>query len=189
MSKKSIALFLLMILFSCSTKNINPNTTSIQLELGKLEKFVDLEKRLNAVEVTRNHYVDISEGIYPYIKNHTFKISKDFMLSPEKGIELRKNYYYTDDNEVKLIFYKWSDVNSAETPKNKFKQIFNNLEKEITSKLGPSSSKNIESKKTKSDDTFRDDIKWQNSEIKVYMFRFGDRQNSFNEINVAVYKD
>lgn len=189
MRKESIALFFLMILFSCSTKNINPNTTSIQLGIGKLDNFIALEKGLNSVEVTRNHYVDISEGIYPYIKNHTFKISKDFMSSPEEGIELRKNYYYTDDNEVRLIYYTWSDVNSAETPKNKFKQIFNNLEKEITNKLGESSSKNIESKKTKSDDTFRDDIKWENSEIKVYMFRFGDRLNSFNEINVAVYKD
>lgn len=44
MSKKSTALFFLMILFSCSTKNINPNTTSIQLELGKLEKLLISKK-------------------------------------------------------------------------------------------------------------------------------------------------
>ena len=188
---KRIAYILLStILFSCSsTKELNPKTTSIELQLGKLEKFIILENQHNSVEVTRHHFVDISENIYPFIKNHDFEISKDFMFMPERNVELRTNYYYTKENDVKLIFYTWTKSDTSEVHKKLFRQIFEKLESEITNKLGKYSAKNIESKTTKSDETFRDDIKWDNSEVNVYMYRFGDKRNSFNEINLVIYKD
>ena len=180
---------LIIVAISCSSiKSVNEKTTNVELELGNIDKFISLENKLNSKDVTKKHYVDVSEGIYPYIKNHTFDIPKEFVNYPEHGIELRK-CYYSQNNEVKLILYEWKQMDTTEVPKSKFKSIFQQLEKYISSKLGSNSSKNIESKTVKDDETYRDDVKWENSEIKAYLFRFGDRENRYNEIRLAVYKD
>jgi hypothetical protein len=191
----------LMIFNSCnSAKNKNSKTEEnlipvaektidIEISLSKIEKYIDFEKRINSEDVTRDYFVDIGESIYPFIKNHSFEIPKEFKFTPETSIELTKSYYYTKDGSVKLVLYEWNKKDTATIDNRKFKSIFINLEKIITAKIGQYSSKKIESDKIKNDKTYRDDIKWKNSELNAYLFRFGDRNNDYNQIRLAIYKD
>ena len=190
-----------MIINSCnSAKNKNSKTEEnlipvaektidIDISLSKIEKYIDFEKRINSEDVTRDYFVDIGESIYPFIKNHSFEIPKEFKFTPETSIELTKSYYYTKDGSVKLVLYEWNKKDTATIDNRKFKSIFINLEKIITSKIGQYSSKKIESDKINNDKTYRDDIKWKSSELNAYLFRFGDRNNDYNQIRLAIYKD
>lgn len=177
---------------SKTEENVIPvakKTIDIDVSLGKMQKYIDIEKSINSEDVTRDYFVDIGEGIYPFIKNHSFEIPKEFKFIPEPSIELSKSYYYTKDGSVKLILYEWNKMDTATVDNRKFKSIFINLEKIITAKIGQHSSKKIESDKLKNDETFRDDMKWKSSELNAYLFRFGDRNNDYNQIRLAIYKD
>lgn len=164
-------------------------TIDIDISLGKIEKYIVIEKKLNSKDVTRDYFVDISESIYPYIKNHSFEIPKEFEFSPETSIELSKSYYYTKEGDVKLILFEWNKKDTTTVDKKKFKSIFVNLEKRISEKIGQYSSKKIVSEKVKNDKTYRDEVKWKSTELNAYLFRFGDRNNKYNQIRLAIYKD
>lgn len=182
-------LFIYFLVISCASVKIKPETTNIKLELGKIDEFVKYEKNLKSIDKTRNYFVDVSDGIYPYMKSHSFEIPKEFINKPENGIQVLKRYYYLKDGNVKMIFFEWSEAEKTKKSNRKFKKIFEKLEIEITKQLGEKSFKNLESKITKDENTFRDDIKWENSKLKAYMFRFGDNENRHNEINLAIYID
>lgn len=189
--KKSTLSFLIFTIFlfavSCATIKINPNTTNIKLELGSIDKFEKYEAEIKSIDKTRDYFVDVSEDIYPFIKNHNFEIPKEFISKPETEIQILKRYYYTKDGDVKMIFYEWSESVSSNNSNKKFTKIFEQLETEFTKQLGENSFKNLESKMIKNDSTYRDDLRWENSKLKAYMYRFGDNDNRHNEINLVIY--
>ena len=43
---------------------VGEKTLNIELSLGKIEKYVEIEKQLKSEDVTRNYFVDIDESIY-----------------------------------------------------------------------------------------------------------------------------
>ena len=169
--------------------SIDEKTINIGIDLGKIDEYIDIEKKQNSIDVTRNYFVNVSEGIYPYIKNHKFEIPKEFESLTEKSIELRKSYYYIKNGDVKLILYEWNVADTSKVEKEKFKSIFLNIERKVTEKIGQPFSKNMKSDKIRNDKTFRDEVKWQSSELNAYLFRFGDRKNKYNQIRLALYKD
>src|SRR5690606_24706007 len=138
--KKSTLSFLIFTIFlfavSCTTIKINPNTTNIKLELGSIDKFEKYEAEIKSIDKTRDYFVDVSEDIYPFIKNHNFEIPKEFISKPETEIQILKRYYYTKDGDVKMIFYEWSESVSSNNSNKKFTKIFEQLETEITKQLG-----------------------------------------------------
>lgn len=168
---------------------VDGKTLDIDLSLGKIEKYIEIENKLKSKDITRDYFVDIGESIYPYIKNHSFEIPKEYEFSPESSIELNKSYYFIKNGDVKLILYEWNKKDTANIDERKFKSIFINLEKKITETLGPTLSKKIKSRKIRNDKTYRDEIKWKSSELNAYLFRFGDRNNSYNQIRLAIHKD
>lgn len=168
---------------------VDEKTLDIDLSLGKIEKYIEIENKLKSKDITRDYFVDIGESIYPYIKNHSFEIPKEYEFSPESSIEFNKSYYFIKNGDVKLILYEWNKKDTANIDERKFKSIFINLEKKITEKLGTTLSKKIKSRKIRNDKTYRDEIKWKSSELNSYLFRFGDRNNSYNQIRLAIYKD
>lgn len=170
-----------------SLSKINSDTT-IEVKLGSIGDFIEYEKSLNSEDITRDYFVDISEGIYPFIKNHKFEIPKEYKSNPQQNIVLKKSYYYNSQGEVKLIYYQWNETNNYEKSNEVFEKIFNEVRNNITKQIGSPSEINLESKTINDDSTFRDDIKW-NSSHNVYMFRFGDNENRHNEINLVIYKD
>jgi hypothetical protein len=129
------------------------------------------------------------EKVFIRILNHSFEIPKEYEFSSESSIEFNKSYYFIKNGDVKLILYEWNKKDTANIDERKFKSIFINLEKKITEKLGPTLSKKIKSRKIRNDKTYRDEIKWKSSELNAYLFRFGDRNNSYNQIRLAIYKD
>ncbi|MBA5791541.1 hypothetical protein H1R17_12745 [Flavobacterium sp. xlx-214] len=176
-------------LSGCSSlSKINGETTNVEVKLGNIDDFVKYEKSVNSEDITRNYFVDVSEGIYPFIKNHKFEIPKEYKSNPQQNIVLTKCYYYNSQGEVKLIYYQWNEKNNYEKSNEVFEKIFYEVRSNITKQIGSPSEINLESKTINDDSTFRDDIKW-NSSHNVYMFRFGDNENRHNEINLVIYKD
>jgi len=189
-STLTIIIFTIVIfIVSYNSIKIDSKTTNISLELGGIDKFTKYETEIKSIDKTRNYFVDVSKNIYPYIKNHIFEIPKEFISKPETKIQILKRYYYTKDGEVKMIFYEWSESVRTNNSNKKFKKVFEQLENEIIKQLGENSFKNLESQLTQDDSTFRDDIKWENSELKAYLFRFGDNESRHNEINLVIYKN
>lgn len=189
-STLSILAFTILSFFvSCASITIKTETTDVKLELGTIEKFISYENQIKSVDKTRNYLVDVSEDIYPYMKNHEFEIPKEFTSIPESGIQILKRYYYLKNGNVKMIFIEWSETVRDKNSNKKFEKIFEQLEKNISEQLGKSSFKNLESKTVNDNNTYRDDVKWENSKLNAYMFRFGDNENRHNEINLVLYID
>ena len=79
-----IAAIIVFLIYSCNSfKNntaktnetllpVAEKTINIEISLGQIEKFLDIEKEQHSIDVTRDYLVDVSEGIYPFIKNHKF---------------------------------------------------------------------------------------------------------------------
>lgn len=191
--KKSTFSILILTIFvfciSCTSIKIAPETTNAKLELGSIDQFVSYEKQINSIDQTRDYLVDVSEGIYPFMKNHNFEIPKEFISMPESKIQILKRYYYLKNGDVKMIFIEWSEKVRDENANKKFEKIFEQLESKISEQLGNSSFKNLESKIVKNDETYRDGVKWQNAKLNAYLFRFGDNENRHNEINLVLYID
>jgi hypothetical protein len=184
-----LILTILLFAVSCASIKIDPNTTSVKLELGSIDKFEKYEAEIKSIDKTRDYFVDVSEDIYPFIKNHNFEIPKEFISKPETEIQILKRYYYTKNGDVKMIFYEWSESVRANNSNKKFKKIFELLETEITKQLGKNSFKNLASETVNDGSTYRDDVKWENSKLKAYMYRFGDSENRHNEINLVIYME
>ena len=184
-----IIILISLIFLTCGSKKwIADKTVNMDLSLQNINYYISLESQRHAQDVTRDYFVDVSEEIYPFIKNHHFEIPKEFVSAPQAGIEHRNSYYYTKDGDVKLILYHWNEANDTKSPTGTFQLIFSKLESNLESILGPNTYKNLESRFIKTDRTFRDDVKWENGLTKAYLFRFGDKANFHNEIILAVYK-
>lgn len=182
-------LSIVLLLGGCSSLNkINGNTTNIEVKLVSIDDFIKYEKSVNSEDITRNYFVDVSEGIYPFIKDHKFEIPKEYKLNPQQNITLKRSYYYNIQGEVKLIYYQWNETNNFEKSNEIFEKIFYKVTSNITKQIGSPSEINLESKTINDDSIFRDDIKW-NSSQNVYMFRFDDNENRHNELNLVIYKD
>lgn len=187
--KRYISVLLLVIISSCSSlRKGEKDITAIKIEVGKIDDFIALEKKYGSTDITRDYLVKVSEGIYPYWNNHQFEIRKEYRRKLKDDIELEISYYYTKEGDVKLILYKWS-YTSSKTDDLKFDSLVKRIENHISKKISPPSHKFIEGITEKEGETYRDEIKWENTETKAYLFRFGIKPNKFNEINLAVYKD
>jgi hypothetical protein len=77
----SSLIILMIIAYSCDlqkNKNsqvdddlifVDEKTLDIDLSLGKIEKYIEIESKLKSKDITRDYFVDIGESIYPYIKS------------------------------------------------------------------------------------------------------------------------
>lgn len=119
-----------------SLSKINGNTTNIEVKLGSIDDFIKYEKSVNSEDITRNYFVDVSEGIYPFIKDHKFEIPKEYKLNPQQNITLKRSYYYNIQGEVKLIYYQWNETNNFEKSNEIFEKIFYKVTSNITKQIG-----------------------------------------------------
>ena len=152
-----------------------------------LEKVIDFEKSINSIDVTRNYFTSVGEGIYP--NKRKFKL--------EKPIEYRRiecpyfrteiNYYYTkSDNLVRAILFEWNEFKEsddifAESMSNEqknevFREKFLKIETVMTNLLGNPTHRELTPHR----------VKWTNEKtLNAYLFTF----TNFRQIRLAIYKE
>lgn len=177
------AFSLLFIFVGCkSQSNFEPKEVEfIDTNFHNLKTYLLFEKNANSKDASYDHFVEISESICPnFYKYNLKKESKRFTRADQSKFISYASYYYDKKKNVKLIFYEW-DFNGSN---NDFKKEFDSIANFLNSRIGQYDFKNFEADGL--NETSRDDIKWEKTKTKAYLFRF---KNNFNQICLAIYKD
>jgi len=185
MKKLKLTITIVFLCFiSCKTHiSLRTNKVNyIDTNLYSLKYYLQYENLIKSKDISINRYIDISENIYPYIKNHKLQIAKTF-LRDDEDFNLTVKYYFNKNKKVKLILYEWNKKNINSDFETKFENIIEFLNRQI----GIYDIKKIEiEEESFNTKTLRDDVKWQTKDTKAYLFRF---KNNFNQIRLAIYKD
>lgn len=199
--KTPIVCSILIILFlvSCaSNKHIFSKERFSNFEQLKINEATAAELRIGSKDITPTHLISIGEGIYPNVNKYELETPKTFKRF-EKSFEIEVEYFYTAiDSSVKVILYQWDDLRGTNTlfenDKNlskkfdAFQNKFNQLSERLSKELGMPTQKNIEQGKS-GDATFRDDFKWKNQNgLNAYLFMFGNNNNGYRQIRLAIYR-
>lgn len=165
-----------------------------------LSKAVKYEKGIGSTDVTPNHLIKIGEGIYPNRRGFELATPKTFTRKEKPFFEFEVEYFYVpQDSVVKVILYEWNkQVNSNLDPFEEksekeldkmytaFQKKFEYLRKELIKRLGEPTQ--IEINSESGQPNFRDDIKWLNNDgLNAYLFMFGNNQNEYRQIRLAIY--
>lgn len=161
---------------------------------------IQLEKQKHSKDITPDYLIGIGEGIYPNKNKYTLATPKTYEVKERPNFKLETEYFYAvNDSLVKVILYQWDDLRKKnayffkeENYTRKFKAFqtkFDNLTSKLIKEFGEPISKNIEQGKIK-DETFRDDLKFKRGDgMNAYLFMFGNDNNGYRQIRLAIYKD
>jgi len=200
--KKLIKIFIIFLVFcSCSTVKSGFKNPVLFVDTNlSLQEALNIEKGNKAKDVSPDYFVGLGESIYPNINNYKLEIPKSFSRIEKPNFICQVDYYYTKvDSSVKVILYEWSNLSNddffeqrenltkEERIYSKFREKFEVLIRSIENELGPPTSINLESKSQLTD--FRDDVHWQNTKNKnVYLFMFGNNNQTYRQIRMVIYK-
>lgn len=197
-----LIIIIALILNSCATKKHLFNKTIFSdFHQLKINTVIAFEKKNKSKDITPSYFIDIGESIYPNKNNYKLEIAKTFKRKEKPRFELEVDYYYTiGDSSVKVILYQWDNLKTKKANKSEdeetkslvfgdFQTKFNQLTDSLTKQLGEPYHKNIEQNIT-TDETFRDDIKWNGQNgLNAYLFMFGNNNNQYRQIRLVIYKD
>ena len=164
-----------------------------------LDRVLDFEHSVDSKDITRGYLTSIGEDIYP--NKNGFKLEKPIRF---KTIECpyfqrETHYYYTKKgNSVKVILFEWNEFKMQDNfldegmnlnlRKKVFREKFDTIQQTLTKLFGEPREINIESKDKP--EYFRDDMFWESKEgIKADLFMFGNDNNNYRQIRLAIYKD
>jgi hypothetical protein len=198
---KFVVILTLFALSSCGTNRLIFESNEFN-EFGKLDikTAIQLERKKHSKDITPDHLIGIGEGIYPNKNKYILATPKTFEIKEKPNFKLETEYFYSvNDSSVKVILYQWDyleksniDFYEKENHTKKFKAFhtkFNNLTSKLIKEFGEPISKNIEQGKIK-DETFRDDLKFKRADgMNAYLFMFGNDNNGYRQIRLAIYKD
>lgn len=156
----------------------------------KLDTMLAFEDSINSVDVSLGHFYSLSEGIYPFFKNHKFGKPLQYRRVECPYFDGHSSYFYTkDENNLKVAGYEWGEFNLSDWPvekvdrtelKNAFEQKYASIKRAVTGMLGEPMPLNGEP------NSGRIDTKWKNSNgINAYIFMF----RNYNQIRLYVYRD
>jgi hypothetical protein len=197
---KTYSIFLLLFITLQACTSNKPATTSftfakdtISYNALSLKQAIQLERTLGSFkdqDSMTKYYM--GSGLYPNKKKYELAPALSFHRTGESYFSNKVDYHFdTKDSAVKAVLYEWNsamDYQKSYTVKQKsqvFRAKFEQLEKEITERIGEPSSVILESKVNSS--SYRDDVHWENKRgINIYMFMFGN-SNGYRQIRVVVY--
>ncbi|OKL39326.1 hypothetical protein A3841_01775 [Pontibacter flavimaris] len=163
---------------------------------------IEYEKGKGSIDVTPNHLIKVRESIYPNKKGFELATPVTFTRTEKQVFDLEAEYFYVpQDSLVKVILYEWSqqtnsNQNLLEEKSEKeldkmytaFQKKFEYLRKELTKRLGEPTQ--IEINLNSGQPNYRDGIKWLNNNgLNAYLFMFGNNQNEYRQIRLAIYKE
>jgi hypothetical protein len=184
----------------------NTNESKHELETSGLFKRPDLtltdavafEKEVGSKDISCDHFVGIGEGLYPN-KHHCILTSvKSFLRTQDSSANYSIHYYSSADDTVRTVLYEWPvqeqpnyqndtiqiSPDNSEIQIQKLDSAFSKLEAKIASILGAPTLKEIH--QTVSDETQRDDIKWEYpGKVNVYLLMF--KHSGYREIRMVTY--
>ncbi len=198
-----IRLFLILFIFlvGCATTRVHfRNQKLFSFDNLTLNYALELERKLNSQDISPDYRIGLGKGIYPNEKNYELEISRNFKRIEKPNFSLEVDYHFTKDSTVRIIMYEWNDLKKENgvrfsTDKQRakrrkvFKSKFDSLTKKLTEEFGNPTFVEIESNKKPLDGNFRDGIKWKNNGMNAYLFAFGNNENSYNQIRLAIYND
>jgi hypothetical protein len=198
---KYIVILTLFALSSCVTNRlIFENKKFNEFVKLDIKTIIQLERQKKSKDITPDHLIGIGESIYPNKNKYILATPKTFETKEKPNFKLETEYFYAvNDSLVKVILYQWdylqktnTDFFEEENYTKKFKAFqtkFNNLTSKLTKEFGEPISKNIEQGKIK-DETFRYDLKFKRADgMNAYLFMFGNDNNGYRQIRLAIYKD
>jgi hypothetical protein len=160
-----------------------------------LKEAIAFEKQINSKDISYDHYVRISDGLYPNKQHYNLTSVKTF-LRADTSMNYSINYWGSNDDSIRVVLYEWNrqyitqqndtSIISVERSNSQlFDEKFTELEKRISSILGEPTIKIINP--NVSDETQRDDVQWglANS-LNVYLLMFKDRAG-YREIRMVTY--
>lgn len=186
---------------SIFTNYIQRISCSLSDEKGfSLNNALFFEKSIQSKDVTRKEFSTVSEGIYP--NKLKYKLEKPLVYQHIEcpNFESDFEYYYTkSDRLVKLVLFEWNEFktngifsnneNDLTTINAIFNEKFRTISTTLTDLFGKPIYLNIESEK-ETETNYRDDIKWESvNGVKAYLFMFGNKNSSYRQIRLAIYKD
>ena len=200
-STKYIVILTLFALSSCVTNRlIFQDKKFNDFDKLNIKTVIKLERQKHSKDITPDHLIGIGEGIYPNKNNYVLATPKTYEIKERPNFKLETEYFYSvNDSLVKVILCQWdylqknkSGFFEEENNTKMFKAFqtkFDNLTSQLSQEFGEPISKNIEQDKTK-DDTFRDDYKFKRADgLNAYLFMFGNNNNGYRQIRLAIYKD
>jgi len=193
---------LLLILCSCTTIKTgfrNPDLFGFT-DLSLREALI-IEKNNKAKDVSPDHFIGLGESLYPNINHYRLEIPKSFLRVEKPYFKCQVDYYFTkNDSSVKVILYEWNYLSNAdffeekenqkkkEKMYSKFREKFEILSSNIEKEIGKPNRINLESKSQPSD--FRDDLHWLNAKNRnVYLFMFGNNNQTYRQIRMIIYTE
>jgi hypothetical protein len=164
----------------------------------QLKQVVDFEKGINSLDITPDHFIDIGSGIYPNRKKYKLDNCLSYKRVECPFLETEVDYYFAkSDNQIRVVLFEWNEFKeknffgqgmAIQEKTEIFNDKFNKIDTILTKILGNPTNKNIP--KNKGTETFRDDIKWKSKNgLKAYLFMFGNDENNYRQIRLAIYKD
>jgi hypothetical protein len=190
----------IVVLASCKANRLKHEENIITLfkELD-IKSAIEWENKKDAKDITPDHLIEISEGIYPNNKRFDLATPKTFRSMGSQNLQLQTEYFYdVKDSLVRVILYQWDYLKEddkkfrAQQQERLFKifQIkFDSLARQLTKEYGSPFLKKIEQQEMNVD-TFRDDLKFKRADgLNAYLFMFGNNENNFRQIRLAIYSD
>jgi hypothetical protein len=195
-------IFALCALTSCTIeKQIFKRNLFDDLDQLKISEVIKIETNKGSKDITQDHLIEISKGIYPNKKGFILCTPKIYESVEKPNFKLETEYFYSKtDSTVKVILYEWNFLEkersdfSKENAGNKkkydaFQVKFNSLSSETTNKLGRPIEVNI-NQNNDTGNTYRDDITWSSRKgINAYLFMFVNKRSGYRQIRLAIYKD
>ncbi len=201
-----IILFFVLTLSCMSTKPGNDTSNSlksidINYEHIKLKDAINIEKSIGSKEsADTNTIYTLGKDLYPNRNEYPLASARVFRRNESSCFSLEVDYSFDKrDSSVKAILYEWNSLMYADNEMNydkenkysekeiskKFRNRFEQIKVDISSKIGMPNSENFGSKtNTKS---YRDDVHWlDRNGVNIYMFMFGSNYG-YGQIRVVVY--
>ncbi len=200
MKNKLITLSLFALTSCITNKPVFQDQNFNEFEKLRVNTVIKSERKKRSKDITPDHLIGIGEGIYPNKNNFILATPKTYEIRERLRLRRETEYFYSvADSSVKVILYQWDYLTKSQQDRfgkenfsKKFKTFqnkFDDLVTELIKELGEASEKNVEQSKI-IDETFRDDLKWRNKNgLNAYLFMFGNNNNGYRQIRLAIYKD
>lgn len=164
-----------------------------------LKYIIELEEELESEDISPDYRIGLGKGIYPNTNNYNLEISRNYKRKIKPHFSLEVDYHFTKDSLIRIVMYEWNELKEERgfsfksekdniNTKKVFDKKFSDLRKRLTKEFGKPSFIEIESDKPEQRGTYRNGIRWLNENgMNCYLFAFGNKQGTYNQIRLAIY--
>ena len=185
----TVFLILITILFfGCKTNPLSTAKINEEIDFSFTNKteILNFEKNKKSKDISLGYFWGVDEDIYPLFEKYNFEDPKSYER-PENQFQLKVDYFFTKDERLKFKLYEWNINYDSKNSRENLQKKFEEIKALVTTKLGKPSLENYEDLSKSSEETVRDDIKWNSENLGAYLFRFSGK-GGFDQIRLSIYE-